>query len=96
MRHIISLISILRHVSSKERELLLFFFQFVDFFWVFLARGLARFYDYLLGLSIYLLAHTLKYAARLCLELGVPSSVDRRRHLPSSPTAFSYPRSSYK
>ncbi|KAH0900357.1 hypothetical protein HID58_049925, partial [Brassica napus] len=61
----------------------------VFFSLVFLARGLAGFSDYLLGFSIYLLAHTLIYAARLCLELGVPSSADRRRHLPSSPTAFS-------
>ncbi|CAN7069549.1 unnamed protein product, partial [Brassica oleracea var. botrytis] len=50
---------------------------------------LVGFSYYLLGLSIYLLAHTLIYAARLCLELGVPSSAHRRRHLPSSPTAFS-------
>ncbi|KAL0658438.1 hypothetical protein Bca4012_079023 [Brassica carinata] len=77
MRHIIPLISILRH------DFLLLFSL------VFLARGLAGFYDYLLGFSIYFLAHTLIYAARLCLELGVPSSADRRCHLPSSPTAFS-------
>ncbi|CAG7909723.1 unnamed protein product, partial [Brassica rapa] len=92
MRHIILHISILRHVSSKKRASS-FFFQFVDFLLLFslmfLARGLPGFYDFLLGLSIYLLTHTLIYAARLCLELGVPSSTDRRRHLPLSPTAFS-------
>ncbi|CAN7086992.1 unnamed protein product [Brassica oleracea var. botrytis] len=93
MRHILPHISILCHVPRKERVFFLLFFQFVDFLLlfslVFPARSLAGFSDYLLGLSIYLLAYTLIYATRLCLELGVSSSVDRRRHLPSSPTAFS-------
>ncbi|CAN6815375.1 unnamed protein product, partial [Brassica oleracea] len=66
---------------------------FLLFYLVFLARGLAEFSDYLLGISIYFLVHTLIYAARLCLELGVPSSADRRLHLPSSSTVF---LSSYK
>ncbi|CAG7888133.1 unnamed protein product [Brassica rapa] len=65
----------------------------MDFFFlfslVFLACGLVGFSDYLLDLSIYLLVHTLIYAACLYLKLGVPSSADRRRHLPSSSTAFS-------
>ncbi|CAN6852834.1 unnamed protein product [Brassica oleracea] len=77
MRHIIPLISILQHIF------------FLLFSLVFLARGLAGFFDYLLGLSIYLLVHTLIYAVRLCLQLGVPSSTDRCCHLPSSLTAFS-------
>ncbi|KAL0770568.1 hypothetical protein Bca101_035719 [Brassica carinata] len=98
MRHIIPHISILRHVSTKPS--FLFFFQFVVFFLlfslVFLAHGLVEIYDYLLGIYIYFLVYTLIYTTRLCLELGVSSSADRRFHLPSSPTAFFDPRSSYK
>ncbi|KAL0666702.1 hypothetical protein Bca4012_029406 [Brassica carinata] len=76
MRHIIPHISILRHVF------------FLLFSLVFLAHGLVEIYDYLLGIYIYFLVYTLIYTTRLCLELGVSSSADRRFHLPSSPTAF--------
>ncbi|CAN7105740.1 unnamed protein product, partial [Brassica rapa subsp. narinosa] len=88
-------ISILQHVSSKKKS---FFFPFLPtrgfsssfFVGVSSSCGLGGFSDYLLGFSIYLLTYTLIYAAHLCLELGVPSSADQRRHLPSSPTVFSY------
>ena len=93
--HIIFPISILQHVSSKKKS---FFFPFLPtrgfsssfFVGVSSSCGLGGFSDYLLGFSIYLLTYTLIYAAHLCLELGVPSSADQRRHLPSSPTVFSY------
>ncbi|CAN7108324.1 unnamed protein product [Brassica rapa subsp. narinosa] len=85
MRQIIHFISILQHVSSvssKERTSFFFLpihrFFFLFFSLVFLVRRLA-------GFSDYLLVHTLIYAARFCLELGVSSSADRRRHLPSVP-----------
>ncbi|CAN7046585.1 unnamed protein product, partial [Brassica rapa subsp. trilocularis] len=76
------------HVSSKERVFFLPIHRFLSFL-VFLICGLSGLSDYFLEFHIYLLAHTLIYATCLYLELGVPSSADRRRHLPSSPTAFS-------
>ena len=82
MRYDIPLITILRHVSSRETIYpISFCFQLADFLLlfslVFLTRRLGGYYDNLLGIYVYLLAHdmeSIKFSAlKMVTQIDYPS-----------------------